>query len=168
MTASAARAEPRFVTHMLRALGVVAVSAALALVTNAFCPRPVPLLAADGPGALPERALRISADDFRELLAARKASFLLDVRTAMSFRTAHAPDAVNAPADAFLQHYQELGLQSKLTAAEEIVLICEADDCPSADRVAKLLKEVGHPNIRVLYGGWSAYVKGGFPVEGAR
>ena len=50
------------------------------------------------------------------------------------------------------------------------MLICESDDCLTADRTAKLLKDLHYPNVRVFYGGWNSYVEAGLPVaaEGAR
>lgn len=163
-----ARERPAWKTECLRAAGVVAASAALALAVNFRSPNPVPLLAADGPGALPERARRIGAAELRELLAARRAVLFLDVRRDEPFKAGHAPGALHAATEEFAVHYQDLDLATKLLAAEEVVLICEADECPSADRVAKFLKELQHTNVRVYHGGWTAYVQAGFPLEGAR
>ena len=155
-------------TECRRALAAVALSAVLALGTNFLSADPVPLLAADGPGALPERAERISAAGFKELLASQKAVLLLDVRRDEAFSAGHAAGALHAPFDDFPARYERLNLDSRLLAADEVVLICESDDCLSADRVAKLLKELQYSNVRVFYGGWNAYVDAGFQVEGGQ
>jgi len=162
-----ARPRATWRTECLRAAAVVAVSALLGLAVNLLSSRPVPLLASDGPGALPERAERIAAAALQELLASQKAVLLLDVRRETVFAAAHPTGAVSAPSDGFEAHYQRLDLSNRLLAFEEIVLVCESDDCPSADRVAKFLKELQHTHVRVLYGGWNAYVQTGLPVEGA-
>ncbi|MCY3022173.1 MAG: rhodanese-like domain-containing protein [Planctomycetota bacterium] len=149
----------------LRALAVLAFAGALGLVVNRLIDKPVPLLSANGPGALPERATRISLPAFTTLLSSQKALLLLDVRTPAAFNREHAPGALNAPSDNFAAHYQELSLSAILQAAEEVVLLCESDDCPSADRVARFLRDLKHENVRVFEGGWGAYVKAGLQVE---
>ena len=161
------RAWASWKTEGLRAAAVVVFSAGLALATNGLSSYPVPLLAADGPGALPERAQRIGAEEYRKLLAAQKALLLLDVRSkeAWGESAGHAAGALHAPFDDFAAYYARLNLDSKLLEAEEVVLICESDDCLSADRTAKLLKDLHYPNVRVFYGGWNAYVEAGFQVE---
>ena len=151
----------------LRSVAVVAVSAAVALGLNCLTAKPVPLLASDGPGSLPERALRINVEDLRTLLASGRAVLLLDVRRDEPFQAGHAVGALPAPADDFAAHYQNLNLSTRLLAAEDIILVCESDDCPSADRVAKFLKDLQHANVRVIYGGWQAYAQAGLPVEAA-
>jgi len=169
-SAKAAAAGASWRMECLRAVAVVVSSAALALATNHFAAYPVPLLAADGPGALPERAERIGVAEFKNLLASQKAVLLLDVRRDEAFNAGHAAASLHAPADDFAAQYERLNLDAKLQTAEQVVLICESDDCLSADRVAKLLKDLRYPNVRVFYGGWSAYVEAGFQVEveGAR
>jgi len=154
-------------TDFLRAAAVVFFSAMLALATNYCCAYPVPLLASDGPGALPERAERIGVEEFKKLVASQKAVLLLDVRRDEVFNAGHAAGSLHTPFEDFAAQYERLNLDAKLQAADEVVLICESDDCLTADRAAKLLKDLHYPNVRVFYGGWSAYAEAGFPVEAA-
>jgi rhodanese-related sulfurtransferase len=156
-----------FCTSCLRAAGVVLFSCVLGLATNHFAAYPVPLLAADGPGALPERAERIGVDEFKKLTASRKAVLLLDVRRDEAFNAGHAAGSLHAAMDDFAAQYESQNLDQKLQAADVVVLICESDDCPSADRAARLLKDLQYPDVRVFYGGWSAYAGAGFPVDTA-
>lgn len=152
-------------TDCRRAAAVAAFSAVLALAINYLSSHPAPLLVFDGPGALPEHAERIGTEALKELLAAQKSVLLLDVRREDAFQAGHAAGALPVPFDAFVAQYQHLNLDSRLQSADEAVLICESEDCLSADRVAHLLKELHYTNVRVLYGGWKAYLDGGFPVE---
>jgi len=161
----AATAGPSWKTECLRAAAVVLLSAGLALAINRLSSYPVPLLAADGPGALPERAQRIGAEEFRKLLASQKAVLLLDVRRDEAYSGGHAAGSLHAPFDDFAASYERLNLDARLQEAEEVVLICESDDCLSADRTAKLLKDLHYPNVRVFHGGWNAYLEAGFPLE---
>ncbi len=148
---------------ILRAALIVAGSAALSLSVNALSARPVPLLAGDGPGALPERAPRVGVVELQALLSSGEFVVLLDVRGAEPFASGRPAGALNAPAAEFLQHYPALNL--RLKAAAQVVVLCESEECPSADRVAKLLAELGHGNVRVLDGGFKAYSAAGLPLE---
>lgn len=153
-----------FVVEVLRALVIVVAAGAMGLSTNALKEKPVPLLARDGPGAPPERARRISAAGLKAGLEAGRAIIVLDVRSEEKFAAGHAANARNAPAPEFLTHYARLHLSTLLLAAEDVVLICESDLCPSADRVAKQLGELGHKNVHVLQDGWEAYRAAGLPA----
>jgi rhodanese-related sulfurtransferase len=139
-----------------RAAAILVASSAMGLAFNAVSARPVPLLARDGPGAWPERAPRIAAKDLRSAWEANRAVLLLDVRSEDSFRSGHSPRALHAPAPEFLRHYNRLGLATVLRAAEEIVVVCDGEDCSAGDRVAKVLRDLGHGPVRVVEGGWSA------------
>jgi rhodanese-related sulfurtransferase len=139
-----------------RAAAILVASSAMGLAFNALSARPVPLLARDGPGAWPDRAPRISAKDLRAAWETNRGVLLLDVRSEEAFRSGHSPRALHAPGPQFIRHYNRLGLATVLRAAEEIVVVCEGDDCSAGDRTAKVLKELGHGPVRVLEGGWSA------------
>lgn len=136
-----------------RAAGVLAVSTAIALLANALSARPVPLFAPDGPGAWPERAPRISAEELRA--AEPQGLVLVDVRPEEDFRARHPARAVSAPYGRFTERYPDLA--PLFHSASRIVVLCEGDECPSADRVAKILQAVHPVEIRVLKGGWAAY-----------
>ncbi len=165
--AACAKPAPRpWLREGLRVLAILAAASALGLITNAAGDRPVPLLARDGPGAPPERAPRLGIETLRAALASPRPPLLLDVRREELFATAHANGALNAPADAFITHYQQLNLATLLQTVETVVLICESDQCPSGDRVAKLLRELGHTNARVLQGGWMEYSRSNLPRSG--
>jgi len=137
----------------------------LALILNALSDKPVPLLDKNGPGAPPERAPRITIAALKDELAAHKVILLLDVRHVETFQAAHPAQAKNAPAEEFLEYYNTLNLAMLLRAAEEVVVLCDSEQCPSADRVAKMLHTFKHDNVRVLQDGWNAYQTSGLPIE---
>ena len=87
-----------------RMAAIIAVSSLIGLTANALSPRPVPLLASDGPGAWPDRAPRIGAAELAAAWAGKRALLLLDVRSLSAFQAGHASAAVHAPAVDFLQH----------------------------------------------------------------
>jgi len=134
-------------------IGVILFGASvLGLLANALSAHPVSLR----PSGIAFRAPRISAAELKEAWAGGKALLLLDVRSDASFREGHASQAIHAPAPTFLDHYRRLGLANVLRAAQGVVVACEGGDCSAGDDVAKLLKELGHPEVRVLDGGWPA------------
>lgn len=152
-------------TEILRALAIFAAASILALGTNALSDKPVPLLATNGPGARPDRGPRISIAELKADLAAKKAILLIDVRHEEHFAAAHPAGAKNAPAENFLEAYSRLNLATLARAAEEVVVLCDSEKCPNADRVAKTLSTFKHDNVRVLQDGWDAYEKSGLPIE---
>lgn len=149
--------------EFLRAAGILIVAAVLGLGINIFSRHPVPLLAADGPGALPERWQRIGVEQYKLAEADRKSLLIVDVREPAAFAAGHPAGSVNAPANSFIEHY--LKIAPYIQGADIVVLLCDSDQCPSADRVAKLLHDAGHDNVRVLYDGWKAWSAANLPTE---
>jgi len=139
-----------------RELGRVAViligSSSLGFLANVLAAHPVSLQ----PSESADRAPRISAEELKEAWVRRKAVLLLDVRSEASYREGHASQAIHAPASEFLDRYRALGLANVLRAADGVVVACEGEDCSAGDHVAMLLKNLGHPEVRVLEGGWPA------------
>ncbi|HYG77313.1 MAG TPA: rhodanese-like domain-containing protein [Planctomycetota bacterium] len=156
-----------FSTELLRVGVILLAAGVLGLATNALSDKPVPLLSKNGPGAPPQRARRMSAETLKKSFEAGRPIIILDVRSADKFAAGHAQNARNAPAAEFIDYYGRLNLSTLLLAAEDVVLLCEGDLCPSADRVAKQLNELGHKNVHVLQDGWEAYRAAGLPVEGS-
>jgi 3-mercaptopyruvate sulfurtransferase SseA len=147
-----------------RAFIVLIASSLMALTLNALSDKPVPLLAKDGPGAMPERAPRVTIVELKELLT-KRVVFFLDVRHTDAFQSGHPALAKNAPAEEFMEYYNRLGLASVLPAAQEVIVLCDSELCPMADRVAKFLRGFKHENVRVLQDGWNAYQASGMPIE---
>jgi rhodanese-related sulfurtransferase len=136
---------------------LLSASSVLGLAANAISPHPVPLLSSDGPGAWPDLAPRMTLSRLGSEIRSGRLFLLLDVRSEEAFRQGHAAGALHAPATAFLDAYRHLSLGTLLQAADGVVVLCESAECPSSDRVAHLLKGLGHQNVYVLEGGWKAY-----------
>jgi rhodanese-related sulfurtransferase len=155
------------VTRDLRRLGIlVAASTALGLLVNALSATPVPLASADGPGAWQDLAERVTVSELGTMLTGGRGFLLLDVRGADAFQRSRSPKALNVPAPEFMERYGRPGLASLLKAADGIVVLCDSEACPSADRVARQLKDLGFRDVRVLQGGWKSYRASGLERTG--
>jgi rhodanese-related sulfurtransferase len=146
---------------MLRALAIFALAALLGFSINALRRKPVPVVSNRGPGAVPEKSDRATVEQLKQWLSGGS-TVLLDVRKEDVFRSAHPLGAVNLPADDFMRYYGSVA--ALLAAAERVVLLCESDQCPLADRVAARLKSLEHRAVWVLDGGWQKYQQSGLPV----
>jgi 3-mercaptopyruvate sulfurtransferase SseA len=164
VSASSSSEKAGWSLELFRALILLLAASLLALTLNALSDKPVPLLARDGPGALPERAPRVTIAELKDLLT-KRVVLLLDVRHADVFESAHPALAKNAPAEEFMEYYNKLGMATLLPAAQDVIVLCDSEQCPSADRVAKFLRGFKHDNVRVLQDGWNAYQGSGLPIE---
>ena len=147
-----------------RAGVIVIAAAALGLTVNAFKARPLTILDANGPGAIPTEP-RIAPAQLADLLNTQKSVLLLDVRNDDTYLMGHAPQALHVPEPQFDAYYREQNLAAMLRASDDVVVLCDSSECPSADRIAKTLRELGHANVRVLRDGWRGYLQTGMPVE---
>lgn len=148
----------------LRAMLIVILASVLALTTNAFSRKPVPLLSADGPGAPAEKGPRISVEELATALKKPKDVLLLDVRDGEVFAYEHPTGALNLPIMQFLEQLVALNVPERMVKAKQVVLVCDGEDCSASDRAYKDLSQLRHPNVKVLNGGWQAYVKAGLPT----
>jgi rhodanese-related sulfurtransferase len=145
---------------LLRALGIVVAAAILGLTMNAFSRKPVPLLASNGPGAQPEKHQRIGVEQLKTALQTQQV-LILDVRKEAVFNRGHPARALSIPAEKFDQLYGQWA--DALKNAELVVVLCDSEECPNADRVAKKLQQ---ENVRVLHDGWRAYKAAGLEISG--
>jgi rhodanese-related sulfurtransferase len=138
--------------------------AALGLLVNAVSRQPVPLLSPFGPGAWPDRVRRITAEELHAALGQGRGILLVDVRSEADFAAGHPEQAVHVAAPSLAESYGASGLSSMVKAAREVVVLCENSECPAADRAARILRDLGNPQVRVLDGGWQAYQRSGMPL----
>jgi 3-mercaptopyruvate sulfurtransferase SseA len=151
-------------SDLLRAAAIFAAAAVLGFSTNALRQKPVPVASSTGPGAMPEKAERVTVAELQQWRLAGS-MVLLDVRKEESFRKARPLDAINLPANDFTRYYGALA--PRLAAAERIVIMCESENCPLSDRVAARLKVLEHKHVYVLEGGWQKYLEANLPyVQG--
>ncbi|MEK7764855.1 MAG: rhodanese-like domain-containing protein [bacterium] len=103
----------------------------------------------------------ISADDAKRLHDAGVALFV-DARKPKIFAAAHLPGAVNLDAEDMKAEVARLA--PRLKAARTIVTYCPAK-CMVSALVAQRLMAAGYKNVRVLQGGWDAWIRRKFSVE---
>src|SRR5258708_31215056 len=131
---------------------MVEAGSAVGITAYALKEKPVAIFDPSGPGAVPDEP-RISIENLKELLGNKSSLLILDARSAGNFKHGHAPDAVNVPEQDFVSFYNDRNLAVIVQAAQNVVVMCNNSECPSADRVAKVLRQFGHSNVRVLRDG---------------
>jgi rhodanese-related sulfurtransferase len=147
----------------LRAAAIVGVSAALGLLANAFSARPVPVFSSQGPGTWPDRAPRVTVEEVRAAYRDNLFVAILDVRDEAEFRKGHPEAAYHTPYESFSEALNRQSLGAMLKAARLVVLVCESENCSTADRAAEILNDTLGVPARVLEGGWKAYRDSGLP-----
>jgi rhodanese-related sulfurtransferase len=91
---------------------------------------------------------------------------LVDARAGHAFAEAHIPGAISLPADEIdaLLASQSLPIPTQ----GEIVMYCDRADSADAEYVGRVLgTALGCQTVRVLDGGWNAWLDADGPVEGA-
>ncbi len=88
----------------------------------------------------------VTAEDLAKRIKARQALILLDVRSAVEFKSGHIPGAVHAPLTNLLKTAQAASKNKK----DLLVLICEHGPRAQLGRV--LLKWHGYKNLELLNG----------------
>jgi rhodanese-related sulfurtransferase len=115
------------------------------------------------PGALPTRGIvRINVEEAKALFDGGAAQFI-DARIEKNFLAAHVPDAMHLPFSAFSSRRPEQ--LDALFPELPTVIYCSSQECHSSELVGKQLIGQGFDDIRVLDGGFPAWVDAGFPVD---
>ncbi len=91
----------------------------------------------------------------------------VDARSSEVFASAHIPGAISLPAD---EIDTVLASQSlPIPTDGELVMYCDRKDGGDAEYVGRALGEaLGCQSVRVLEGGWQAWLDAAGPVEGAQ
>jgi membrane protein DedA with SNARE-associated domain/rhodanese-related sulfurtransferase len=101
----------------------------------------------------------ITVDELRELLAAERPPFIIDVGSSLAHNARpHIPGAALLDLDA-------LARADDLPDDRDIVLYCTCPNEESARRGAQLLLQKGYRRVRPLVGGFDAWTSAGHPVE---
>ncbi len=88
----------------------------------------------------------------------RQGVILVDARTKEEFDKGHIDGAINLPYNNFeIAYYQATLLHNSIE--KEIIVYCGGGGCKSSLLVAENLTLLGHSNVKVFSGGWSAWVK---------
>ena len=100
---------------------------------------------------------KLAADDLRRLALSRAQRFqLVDVRSPADYAQAHIQGARSVPAATI----ESAGLPKD----EELIVYCGGGTCPLSHNAAELLLKDGYTDVKVLDGGFSAWVAKGYPV----
>ena len=124
--------------------------------------------------------LLVSPDDLaRDLRSNGAQILLLDVRPAEAFAAGHLPGAVHldlfgislidtdpAPMRSFLWIIEHL-LASRGVGGDRRIVVCDVNSGIRAARAFWFLEYFGHPSVRVLDGGYDAWVGAGLAVSTA-
>jgi rhodanese-related sulfurtransferase len=147
-----------------RALGIVTLSAALALGVNAMRPGGLPLLEAAQQSVVAEAVSggEISIQDAALLLLSNRAVFL-DARSVGEYVAGHIKGALSVP----VEDYEGAKGQIKAAAAgkEAVITYCDGMFCPLGQELADLLRTDGIENVRVLKNGWELWTHENLPVS---
>lgn len=122
-------------------------------------------LAAVMPASYPQPTLLIEASDYRNQ---RSPSILLDVRPQKDFAAGHIDGAISLDVKAWDQAFAKPDVaewnrrigDAGLVPSDAIVIYA-GDDVRDATRIWWILKYWGFSNVRLLNGGWSAWLAAG-------
>src|SRR5690606_32381909 len=103
-------------------------------------------------------------------------TLIVDMRQPRRFEEAHVPGAVNLPVDAIVAtvagvsfEFEEARVLAALRGiglrSDHTVVVYDDLGMMNAARLFWTLEYVGHDDVRVLDGGWDAWVAAGLPVE---
>lgn len=86
----------------------------------------------------------------------------IDARNANHFEEGHIPGALNLPWHAVQE--QIMAVAPQMNPNELIITYCDGETCSLSHDLALFLREMGF-NVKVLLGGWQAWIDAGMPVE---
>ena len=140
-------------------LGVVAAAAGLGF--NHVRPVGMPLRAEPPPAATDddgEIAVSEAAERLEEIL-------FVDARSRAAYGEGHLPGAVSLPYEEFETAYGEVA--EMLVPGVPLVAYCEGGECTLSHSLATALRQGGYDDVRVLAGGFEAWLQAGLLVEQA-
>jgi rhodanese-related sulfurtransferase len=127
-------------------------------------PKPAQTSCTAPPLEVPE-SQRITVEAAKDLLGRADVTWI-DARAPLNFVRAHLPGAFSLPVETAVNM---LPVQSLPIAPDNlIVTYCDGGPCELSEALAQLLVEqAGCSRVRVLDGGFSAWVEAGLPIERA-
>ncbi|MBA4357838.1 MAG: rhodanese [Desulfovibrio sp.] len=149
-----------------QSLGILALSAVLALAVNAARPDGLPLVqaaqsAAQSAVQLSQSGGEIALKDAALLFLSGRAVFL-DARSQYEFEQGHIQGALNLPPREFASQFQ--GLKPRLVGTEAVIAYCDGEGCQLSQALAEHLRGAGLKNVYVLKNGWSLWQAEKLPV----
>ena len=93
---------------------------------------------------------KVDAEAVRE--AMRRNALIVDARFESDFSAGHIEGALNVPPFSSPEEVAEL--LDGTPADREIIVYCQSGGCPYAERIARVLDQIGYANLRHFRGGW--------------
>jgi rhodanese-related sulfurtransferase len=143
-----------------RALLLVLLGVVLGLLNNGISSKGIPLVTP--PRKVPKAEEFVPLEKAHELWSAG-GSFFLDARKPADFEAGHIANALNLPEEEFGEYFPKLA--PMLSPDSPIVVYCDGAECELSHRLSAMLRQQGYTNVHMLFNGWTAWSKGGFPVE---
>jgi rhodanese-related sulfurtransferase len=98
-----------------------------------------------------------------EWLFSEEEALFIDSRPKAAFQAGHIMGAVNIP---YEEYKREEALDLIFLPPEgTVVIYCDGSECNSSVELAKVLHQKGLLDIRIFFGGWVEWKKGGLPVS---
>jgi len=111
--------------------------------------------------AEPDAPARVTQREFKRLRAAQSI-LVVDTRIANTYRAGHIPGALSLPVEgASWPPEYEKAVETLKAATKPVIVYCGCVADANAVRAARLLKDAGVRDVRVLTGGWVEWFNGG-------
>jgi rhodanese-related sulfurtransferase len=111
--------------------------------------------------ALAEDIPIISADEVKKMIESKKTNFLIvDVQPKGVYDVGHIKGAVNFP------WAEDLKSPGRLPKNKLLIFYCDcAHEEDSTSTATQLKQKWGYTKVKILKGGWSGWVKLGYPIQ---
>jgi len=104
----------------------------------------------------------ISAEELKKLIESKSNILVVDVQPKAAYEIGHIKGAINSP------WAKEISGPAKLPKNKVLVIYCDCShEEDSIDVATQLIERFDYSsnNIKILTGGWSGWVKAGYPTE---
>ncbi len=103
---------------------------------------------------------RIKADELKKMIESKADIVIVDTQPKGAYEIGHIKGAINFP------WAKEIKDPKKLPKNKLLVLYCDCGhEEDSIDVATQLINRWGYSNIKILEGGWSGWLKSGYPTE---
>jgi rhodanese-related sulfurtransferase len=157
--------------------GIVAIGTGVGFIVNAIRADGLPLSVSPAAVARYEgaggactsgpatRVPEVSLDEARSLYAQPRVTFV-DARGDDAFRRGHIRGALNLPYEVAAQAAGRSSLP--VPRDHRLIVYCDYVNCQLSELLAQVLSQSGCERVRVLQGGFPAWVQAGLPTERGR
>lgn len=104
----------------------------------------------------------ISAEELKNLIESKSSILIVDVQPKVAYEAGHIKGAINFP------WTKEISGPVKLPRNKPLVIYCDCShEEDSIDVATQLIERFDYNsnNIKILMGGWSGWLKAGYPTE---